>query len=104
MDIDAAKTEIKRVETVLRSRYNYAHPVFNYLAAALKHLEGDLPEAPPPPAEAEPQETEEQLEAEAEEAVAVGEAEVSESAGASGEATVEPKPPTRRARRGAKYG
>ena len=93
MDIEAARIEIKRVDTVLRSRYNYAHPVFDYLAAALEALEGDLPEATPAGV---PEETEEQLIAEAEAAVVVEE-EVEEAAvEVEAEETItEPEPPTR---------
>ena len=71
-NLELARTEIKRVDAILRSRYNYAHPVFNHLTAALEHLEDEPPE--PIAVEAEPKETVAQLKAETEEAIAVGEA------------------------------
>lgn len=89
-NLEMARAEIKRVDTILRSRYNYAHPVFDHLAAALEALEGDLPEVAKSrrgkakrasKAEA-PVEPAPEPEAEAEAAVVVEEeAEVSEEAG-----------------------
>jgi len=88
-DLKKARAEIKRAEGILRSRYQYEHPIFDHLAAALEALEGDLPEATP--AGVPPEETEEQLRAEAEAAVVIEE-EVEEA--------TEPKPPTKARKRG----
>jgi hypothetical protein len=94
MSLAAALAEIDRVEAILRSRYHYAHPVFNHLASAREHLQGlaeepapaQVPEseavfppaAPPTPEpEAEPESAEEE-----------------------GEPATEGQPPARRARRG----
>lgn len=36
--ITAARTELEAVETFLRKRYHYPHPIFEPLAAAKEHL------------------------------------------------------------------
>ena len=88
-DLGKARAEIKRSTDILRSRYQYEHPIFGHLAAALEALEGDPPEATP--AGSPPEETEEHLRAEAEAAVVIEEGV---------EETTEPKPPTRARKRG----
>lgn len=42
-NLAAARAELNHIEAVLRTRYHYPHPIFDYIAAALGHLEGDLP-------------------------------------------------------------
>lgn len=85
MDIAKARAEIERSVKILRSRYHYAHPIFDHLGDALTALEGQ-PEVAPQP---EPVETVAELKAEAEEAVAIGEE----------DANAEPEPPAQRARK-----
>ena len=68
-----AKAGIEKVIGILRSRYRYEHPIYDYLADVLSALD-EAPEAPvvePPVAEGE---TTEQLKAEAEAAEVIQEA------------------------------
>ena len=49
-DIAAALTELGVIESFLRSRYHYPHPIFSNLDALREHLKDD--EAPSEPEEA----------------------------------------------------
>lgn len=58
-NLETAVTEIKKVEAILRRRYQYPHPILGYVTVALECLEMELaalrPPAPDPEAGAEAQ-------------------------------------------------
>ena len=61
-NLETALAEINRAETVLRSRYQYEHPIFGYLATARECVEAEMAAAAPPTPEpdSEPEPTEEE--------------------------------------------
>ncbi len=58
-DLAAARAALKNVEGILRRRYRYPHPIFEYLSAAQEHI-AEEPEkaAATPKAAAKPKEKE----------------------------------------------